>query len=246
MRELAAIERRFYELVTAGEGVIDPGLLGSSRRLEVYAEMYLARLVDALADDYPKLRAALGATEFHALVAGYLRARPPRSFTIRDAGEALAAYLETRDHDAPPWAADLAKLERARLEVFDGPDAAPMTRDGLACIPIEQFPDVELRLVPSSMIVRVRWTVDDLWSAIEDDTPREAPERRARTILVWRRDLQILHRTLENDEAELAELATEGVTIAALSGRLAHLDAREPEQRMVELLTRWLDAGVLA
>ncbi|MBA2542820.1 MAG: putative DNA-binding domain-containing protein [Deltaproteobacteria bacterium] len=244
MHDLAEIQRRFYELVTAGEGAIDPGLLGGSRRLDVYAEMYVARLVDVLADDYPKLRSVLGAEPFQTLVAAYLRARPPRSFTIRDAGEALAAYLETRD-DLPPWAADLARLERARVEVFDGPDREPSTREDLARIPIEEFPDLAIELVPSSELVPIGWTVDDLWSAIEDDTTIEAPTECNRTVLVWRRDLGVLHRTLDGDEAELVPFLARRATMAALSERLVELEVVGPETRLVELLGRWLDGAAL-
>lgn len=245
VRDLATIQRRFYELVTAGEGAIEPGLLGASRRIGTYAEMYVARLVDVLADDYPKLRAVLGVEAFHDLATRFVRARPPRSFTIRDAGEALASYLETCG-DLPAWAPDLARLERARVEVFDGPDASTMSRDDLAAVPIERFPDVVLAFVPSSMLVRIQWTVDDLWSAIEDGTPHEPPERSVRSVLVWRRDLRVLHRTLDADEAALATLVASRASITAVSARLAELEVPHPEQRMVALLARWLDAGVLA
>ncbi len=59
MADLAKIQRRFYTLVTMGEGVVEPGLLAGPPRLDVYAAMYVARIIDVLADDYPKLRSAL-------------------------------------------------------------------------------------------------------------------------------------------------------------------------------------------
>ncbi|MEP6866403.1 MAG: DNA-binding domain-containing protein [Deltaproteobacteria bacterium] len=243
MRDLATIQRRFYELVTSGEGTIDPGLLGSSRQLAVYAEMYVARLVDVLADDHPKLRSVLG-DQFHDVMADYLRARPPTSFTLRDAGVALGDYLATRA-DLPPWAADLARLERGRVEVFDGPDRTPSTRDDLADVPIERFPDVTITLVPSSSTVPVAWTVDDLWSAVEEGAPSVAPEPCDRLILVWRRDTRVFHRTLDPDEAKLANSLVSGATIEDVSARLIELAVAEPELRIVELLGRWLDAEVV-
>lgn len=244
MHDLAAIQRRFYELVTAGEGAIDAGLLGTSRRLDVYADAYISRLHDVLADDYPKLRAVLGHEAFRELATGYVRARPPTSFTVRDAGISLPAYLATRD-DVPPWAADLAALERARVEVFDGADAVVLTRDDLAAVPVEQFPDLELALVPASTVVSLAWTVDELWSAIEDDTEQQAPVSCARRVLVWRRELRILHRTLDPDEAELVPLVGSGASLATVAARLGEVDSCAPEQRMVELLARWIDAEAL-
>lgn len=244
MRDLATIQRRFYALVTAGEGVIDPGLLGTSRRLDVYAGMYIARLHDVLAADHPKLRVALGDDAFRALATDYARARPPTSFTVRDAGCALGAYVATRA-DLPPWSADLAALERARVEVFDAADAHARSREDLAAVPIEQFPDLVLALVPAAILATVRWTVDDLWSAIEDDATWTAPTPCERMILVWRRDLRVLHRTLDRDEALLLHEAVRGATLADLSALLADDDATPPSHRLAELLARWVDAEIL-
>lgn len=245
MHDLATIQRQFYALVTAGEGAIEPGLLGGSRRLDVYAEMYIARLHDVLADDHPKLRTALGDDAFRALATDYVRARAPSSFTVRDAGAALRGYLATRD-DLPPWSADLAALERARVDVFDAADASALSREDLAAVPLERFPELVLALVPAAILVPLCWTVDDLWSAIEDDAPRPPPVPCERTVLVWRRALHVLHRTLDDDEALLVRDAARGATLANLSARLADHDATQPEQRMVELLARWVDAEILA
>jgi len=245
MRELAAIQRRFYELVTAGEGAIDPGLLGTSRRLDVYADAYLARLHDVLADDYPKLRSALGDQRFREVATGYVRACPPASFTIRDAGRALADHLATRD-DVPAWSAELAALERARIEVFDGADAGVWTREQLATLPPEAFPALALVLVPASAQVELRWSVDELWSAIEDDAVPHLPAPRTGRVLVWRRDLDVVHRTLEADEAELIAMLAHPTSLAEIAARLDELGGEDPARRMVELLERWLDAGVLA
>ena len=108
-------------------------------------------LHDAIADDYPKLRATIGEDAFHALMSGYLRAHPPRSFTLRDAGLALPEFLRTWS-SAPAWAPELAALERARVEVFDGPDATPLTQDEVMALDAA-LPELVLRWVPSSVVV---------------------------------------------------------------------------------------------
>lgn len=243
MGDLAAIQRRFYELVTAGEGTIDPGLLGSSRRLDVYADAYVSRLHDVLADDYPKLRTALGETCFRELATSYVRGRPPRSFTIRDAGLLLPEYLAKRD-DLPPWTSDLAALERARVEVFDAADCAPMSREDLAALPIEAFPDLTLGLIPASVVVPIAWSVDEVWSALEDDIAWTAPATGTRLVLVWRRNLHVVHRTLDVDEAVLVSELQSSARLTQVSARLAEVH-QAPEHRIVDLLGRWLDAGIL-
>jgi len=208
--------------------------------------MYFGRLHDALADDFPKVRSALGAEGFRDLATAYIRARPPTSFTIRDCSASLSEYLATRG-DLPPWCSDLAALERAFVDVFHGADALALSRADVTAVPAERFPDMQIRWIPACAVVAVGWTVDDLWSAVDvDPTARFAPEPCTRSVVVWRRDLRILHRTLDADEAELARLLTQPTTLAAVSATLAELVGDSPERRMVELLARWLDAEMLA
>jgi len=253
-RGLAALQRRFYDRVVAGA---DAGDLAASGSLEVYAEMYGARLIDALAADYPKLRVALGAPAFTALAEAYLRARPPRSFTLRDLGLALPAWLGGVA-TAPAWAADLAALERARVEIFDGPDGDALARDAVIALG-DALPELALRWVPASQLVPTVWSVDELWSAIEDrsddalevheahDHAAELPVPVAapRTILVWRHELAVLHRVLDPDEAELADRVAAGARFAELCDRLGGLHGEAAASRAVVLLLRWLDGGAL-
>ncbi len=240
---LAAIQHRFYDLVTAFAGDAT-GLLASGD-LSVYARMYAARLFDVLADDYPKLRAALDDDRFGELVRRYLRVHPPRSFTLRDLGLDLPAFLATGAVDAPPWAADLARLERARIEVFDGPDAAHLTRDTVASGAPEDLPSLRLRWMPASTVVTIAWAVDELWSAIEDGLAVTEPAPAARTVLVWRKAVAVLHRTLDDDEAALADAIAAGVGFAEVCEALAAGGHDEPAARAAELLLRWLEAEAL-
>jgi hypothetical protein len=241
MADLAALQRQFYDRVVGGTPVGD---LIATGDVDVYAGMYTSRLFDAIAEDYPKLRAALGEERFADVVAPYLRAHPPSSFTLREAGGALAGFL--RDGDlAPAWAADLAALERARVEVFDGPDAAPLAQDSVAALG-DGLPELMLSWVPSSVVVPLAWTVDDLWSAIEDEQPVIEPVREPRVVLVWRRELSVLHRTLDSDEGRLAPRIAQGVSFAAVCEVLGELHGPDASSRAVELLLRWLQAALLS
>lgn len=240
MADLAALQRQFYQRVVSGEAA--DGLIASGD-VEVYAGMYTTRLIDAIAEDYPKLRAALGEDCFGDVVARYVRAHPPWSFTLREAGAALPAFLRETEL-APAWAADLAALERARIEVFDGPDAEPLTQEVAAALG-DALPELALAWVPASVVVPLAWTVDDLWSAIEDDQPSIEPVEEVRVVLAWRRDLSVLHRTLDADEGRLAPMIAQGTSFAAVCEVLGELHGDAASGRAVELLLRWLGAAAL-
>jgi len=216
------------------DGVDAPGLVvddGARARLAVYAHAYIARIAGVLAADYPKLQAWLGAEAFAALVGPYLRAHPTRHPSLREAGVHLPAFL-----DGAP--ADLARLERARTEVFDGPDAAPLAREAIAALAPDAFPALSLRLVPASAVVELATTADEVWSAVEDGAAAPAVRPEPRTVLVWRRDLAVVHRTLDADEAPAIRRIAAGACFADVCEQLA------PE-RALALLVRWLDAAIL-
>lgn len=241
MADLAALQRQFYDRVTAGTPADD---LIASGDVDIYAHMYASRLHDALAEDYPKLRAALGDEAFAALVRDYLRAHPPRSFTLRDAGLGLADHLRAGT-GSPPWAADLAALERARVEVFDAPDATPLAHADVIALG-DRLPELVLAWIPASAVVSLAWAVDDLWSAIEDDQPSFEPACELRVVRVWRRDRAVLHRTLEGDEAELASALASSAPFAEACELLGRIHGDDAGARAAELLLRWLHEEVLA
>ena len=151
--DLRSLQSLLWRLIAAPEGVraeaealaragaiassdlaflVNPAAMGSIERLDVYADMYFYRLRDSLSEDFSKVAAWIGPSRFHNLVTDYLLAHPPTSFTLRDLGRALSDFLAshalTREFSG---VADLARLEWARLDVFDDADAEPLARADL-------------------------------------------------------------------------------------------------------------------
>jgi hypothetical protein len=263
--KLAEIQAWFHELVTARASVaasvaargpeasrlLDGIVAGDARlpavaRLEIYADMYFARLRDVLRDEYPKTVMLLGAAAFHDLVVDYLVAAPPNHPSLRELGARLPAFLaEHRLAADRPWAAELARLERARLELYDGPDAGTLTFESLRARPPEGFAALRLRLVPSHALLAPRFELAALWRA--DDPTAVVPEPAAGTVLVWRCGLEVLHRSVDHEEAGwLGRLAAGEVRFEVLCAGLA--DGRSDDQaaaRAFELLGRWATDGLL-
>ncbi len=238
MGDLAALQRAFYARVTTGG---DTDEIVASGDLGIYTRMYASRLHDTLAADFPKVRVMLGDDAFAEMVPRYLEQHAPRSYTLRDAGLELPAFLA---RTASPWLAELAQLERARIEVFDGPDARPLSQDEVVALGLA-LPDLELRLVPAHVVVPLAWMIDDTWSAIEYAGTALVPAQDLRTAVVWRRGVAVLHRTLERDEAELVPRLVTGVRFAEVCELLATIHGDEAPIRATELLLRWLRAELL-
>jgi len=254
-------QARFYDLVTARDDVaaiaardaearaaVEEMVVGDTRlsavgRLDVYAAMYFVRIHDVLVEELPRTAAALGGEAFHGLVTAYLQACRPSHPSLREAGARLPAFLASAEHPCAaerPWLAELARLERARLEVFDGPDAAPASIAALRAVPPEQFGALRFRLIPSHRLLDNRFAIAPTWRA---EDPNEAPPRAAReTMIVWRRDSAVFHRVADADEALwLPRLAdARGAPFADLCAALGEkLPDEAAAARAFELVARW-------
>jgi hypothetical protein len=224
-------------------------------RLDVYANAYFARLLGVLREDFPALAAALGELAFHDLVTAYLIACPPGSFTLRDAGERLPAFLSAGSAEAAffrvrwPYAADLARFEWALVDAFDAPDAPALRREELAALSPGGWDGLALSLHPASALFALDWPVERLREAFDEGSPLplEGFPQRPTRLLVSRSGDWVRFRALEADEAALLDAVARGSRFGLLCGRLAErVPEAEAAPRAAALLTRWTLDGVLA
>lgn len=264
--KLADVEARFYELVTARDSVaatvaaggpeirraVEEMVAGDARlpaiaRLEIYADMYFVRIHDVLADEYAKTAAALGAAAFHGLVTDYLDACRPEHPSMREVGTRLPAFLAGHPTTAHrPWLAELARLERARLEMVDSADAETLTLESLRTLRPDRFVTLRLRLVPSHTLFATRFDVVSLWRS-DDPGAAAIPDSSPTALLVWRREIEVLHRAVDGEEADwLRRLASGDVSFAELCDGLGRGRSNEAAAaRAFELVGRWASEGLL-
>jgi hypothetical protein len=225
--------------------------LSAVQRVDIYANMYFYRLLDILRDDYEAVLACVGDEPFYRLVTDYLAACPSVHPSVRNVGERLPAFLDGHALAAArPWLGQLARLERARLEVFDGPDAEPLTLDELRTRTPEEFVTLPLPLVPSRQLLPLTYCVDDVWAAVEAGAAGDAvppPAATPRTLLVWRHALAAYHRPLEPLEPEALARAAAGAPFGAVCDLVAaRLPLDEAGPFAFQMLARWVQDGLIA
>jgi Putative DNA-binding domain len=247
---LVDLQRRFHDAVTGDEiaedslDVVRDDGVSQRRRLEVYANAYRIRIVDAIAAEQPKIAAALGRPRLEELCRRYLAAHPTSRPSLRDAAQHLPRFLDDGGFPGgPTWLADLARLERARTEAFDGPEETPLQREHLAEIPAEEIAFLQLPLVRTAQLVTMHTIADEVWTAIENEQPvPQAPaEDRPRTLLVWRREITVYHRTLADDEAQVLRALAGGATFGEACEIL--VEQEEPAQRALQIILAALDGA---
>ncbi len=213
-------------------------------RWAIYASGFLARLVEALENDYPALRRILGEGPFGSLTARYVAAHLPRSYDLGRAGDRLASFLQNDPlTERLPFLPDLAKLEWAVANAFVAADAHPLHRSDLAGLDPEEVASVPLRTVPGTAVVHSEWPLLDIWGLrdVPDGDVDLDVAGRPSTILIYRRGREVRWRVIDEAEVQLLEAASRGTSLDECEIRAADAVAA-----MVAAFGRLLAAGVFA
>lgn len=195
--------------------------LTAFERLEIYNRQYWFRVLGALAEDFPALRAVIGGHRFEALSIAYLTEHPSRSFTLRNLGSQLPAWLAGHPEHAGRryrLALDVARIEWAFVEAFDSAECVPLTQEQIAGLD----GDSRLALQPHLQLMALGYPADDLVLELHQREKRQTSEagvahdelssaaiavpglRPRRTWLAAHRvDLSVYYRRIEREEFQM-------------------------------------------
>jgi hypothetical protein len=250
---LRDVQRLFWRSIASAPGALtaSPALLGLSApsarldpaaRLQVYADAYFWRLRDVLAENFPRVSGILGPERFADLAREYLARHPSEHPSLRFLGRELAALI-ARQADLPPALADLARLEWARVEVFDAPDCEPLTAEALRSVRPDDWPRLHFAPIPALAVLRTTWPAHELWDGADPATLTPRPGH----VRVWRaRDDRVFHAPMDAAEGEALERLIAGAPFEAVCRVFDGLPPVAAAHQVTALLARWLDDGVIA
>ncbi len=240
----------------AGAFIAPNSKLSAFERLEIYNRQYWFRVLGALAEDFPALRSVIGARAFEAMSVAYLSEHPSRSFSLRNLGSHLAEWLSKNPHFAgrrAHLAHDVARMEWAFVEAFDGAERDPLT--------LEQISTLDgvsrLGLQPHLQLVALDFPVDDLVLNLhkrekrqtseagvrhEDDEEAPAklpPLRRRQTWLAAHRvDFSVYYLGLKRGEFETLAAIRSGMPLAQAI-EIGITSSRVPSAKRPQLVREW-------
>ena len=228
--------------------------LSAFERLEIYNRQYWFRVLHALAEDFPALRAVVGTSRFEALSVAYLTAHPSRSFSLRNLGSKLVDWLTAN----PEWtgrrhalAIDVARVEWAFVEAFDNAERRPLTLDQIAALDGSST----FALQPHVQLLALAYPADDITLALhqrekrqtseagvrhEEEAPAHLPRLRRRPtwVVAHRVDFNVYYRRLEREEYLTLVAIRNGRTLAeALDAGFA--GSRIAEGRRPRYVREW-------
>src|SRR3989338_1885656 len=141
---------------------------GSSgeERMAVYAEGYVARVMEALAEVYEAIHHFLGKEAFVDLTECYITAHPSHSYNLNFIGSQMPGFIGRTPYvEKLPFLPDLAKLEwqvAQSFHSFEGPVFDPST---LASYSEEDREKIRIIFQPSVRVVSSSWPILDIWNA---------------------------------------------------------------------------------
>jgi len=255
MTSLKELQESFQAGILAGDDAILGEVKDSAREKRavlfgVYRNAYVARLAEILGEDYEQTHAYLGDAGFAQLVKAYIDANPSDQRNVRWFGRHFPDFART----TAPFAnhlevTEIATLEKALADAFDGPDAELLGLDTLAAIPAEDWPYLTFQTHPAAIRLTFDTNAAEIWSALKDETappqPTRLPEPQA--LLVWRHDLMARFRPLPTEEAMMWDEAAKGVRFGVLCEMVATFAGEDgAELRAATYLRGWVDTGLLA
>jgi hypothetical protein len=222
---------------TAASYIAPNAVLSSFERLEIYNRQYWFRVIGAVSEDFPALQAVLGDKRFDALILAYLRERPSTSWTLRDLGAKFPDFLSKHPEFSGRQyhlAVDVANLEWAYVEAFDGPGLTPLCSEDLRILE----PNSKLSLQPHLRLLALDYPVDELVLAVRQETPESEivssavsersskkraklpPMRRRKLYLaVHRLEGVVYYRAIDHEAYLLLEALRDGASIEAAIGK---------------------------
>lgn len=231
-----------------GEVILPSRTLTPAERLDVYHGMYLLRMEEALASDYPALKHFLGDEGFFDLVRDYVQVYPSRSFSLNPLGYHLPEFVKTATGlKRPDFCHELARLELAVAQAFDGPETARLGEAAIAAVPPEAWETARLAPVATFHLLSFRYPVNDYLQTVLDDN-HDHPKARLKDqwIAVYRRDYVVYRLDLTRAAHDLLADLVGGTPLGEAIGKALKTGGRRApsEHELFRWFRQWVSVGV--
>jgi hypothetical protein len=150
--------------------------LSGAERIHIYRDAYRSRLVECLADDYPAVKHALGETDFDVAAGAFIDAHPSRSPSLNFYGRPFAPFLRTWSHPLTPFAADLASLEWALVEVLHAGAPLRLSHEKLTAVPPSSWVSARFAGSDTVRLVELAYPANAYFQAFRQGAEVSPPE----------------------------------------------------------------------
>jgi len=219
--------------------VLPSRTLRPEQRMAIYSDAYLARLVEALEEDFPAVSRLLGHRTFHATCRAYLERFPSRSRSLNPLGRCLPDFLSDR-----PAARDVARVEAAMSEVFDAEAVAPLLPSDFSKIAPEKLAASRLGFVPAFRLLELDHAANPFIDAVRQERATTPRLKRVRTwTAVSRKEFQVRRLDLKEPAHAALSALHRGRTVSQAVAAAARVWPGRPDD-LPPQIRRWFGEWV--
>lgn len=234
-----------------GDVILPSRTLLPLERLGVYHGMYLLRMHDALASDYPALKHFLGDRAFLGMVSDYVQAYPSRSYSLNRLGDHLPEFLASlaalkrRD-----FCVELARLEHAIALAFDAPETPALSEAAIEAVAPETWERARLVPVAALHLLAFRYPVNAYLQSVRDEAHSAHPKAKLKSewVAVYRRAFAVYRLDLTREAHDLLRDLAAGTRLGdAIAAALKRGGKRAPTpEALFRWFREWVSGGVFA
>jgi hypothetical protein len=228
-------------------GVVLPSkTLTALERLDVYRDMYLLRMEEALSVDYPSLKHFLGEDGFMHLVARYVEVYPSRSYTLNRLGDHLPEFVASlEDLPRKAFCADLARLEYALTCVFDAGETPSLTAEQVQAVPPQAWETARLKPIEAFRLLEFSYPVSRYVGAVDEENPFPRLARKKTWVVAYRYQYSCHRMDLTQPAYELLSALACGQTVgeAIVSVMTRKWRPAVKQDQLFEWFRDWMSEG---
>lgn len=218
----------------------------AEHRLAAYYNAYRARLIEAIAFDFPTVSAFLGEDKFNLLVLNYIKAFPSEYKSVRWVAQNLSQFIQQQNKfENQIFLTELIDFEWTQSLVFDetNPDTI-FSIEQMALIEPHNWPSLRFNFISSLKPLDLHHNVVQFWNA--QDTQQAFPDIFYDVIpirwIIWRKGLDPHWRSLDVHEAWALESMIHGSTFAEICEGLEEwIDSEHIAITAAGFLKQWIE-----
>lgn len=229
------------------EGLVLPSrTLTALERIGIYHGMYLLRMRDALASDYPGLLHFLGEEVFVELVRRYVEAYPSRSYTLNRLGDHLPEFItQAEGLKKRGFLYDLTRLELAITQVFDAAETPSLSAAAITAVPAEAWERARLRPIEAFRLLALKYPASAYQQAVRDESRLPRIGRQDTWAAVYRRNYAVYHLDLTHRAYDLLAALVEGQPLGLAVEQVARRSrAGRIEDELFRMFRDWMSVGL--
>lgn len=223
------------------------GLLPQDR-LNIYKDMYIARLIEVLEIDYVLLKHILG-KKFYKTMCEYIEKFPSKSNTLNFYGKDLPKLFKSKKNDNYRLLFEIATLEwEISSLLFNSEDTSNFTSADLEKIEKAKLNKIKFVMNDSFRLFKFKFPINEMLSKFyNDEKVSRKVQRKANYVALVANNGNVWRYNLNKDEFDLLKILTKGNTLESSlekwTLKRSNKRLKLAESNFQEWFAKWIEEG---